>query len=81
MYIMEFIISIAALLFAISAFVLALIAFLRAGGVKKDLETWIVDVKLRMGKLIKDINAVNELEYNVDVDQQNRINNLSFSRQ
>lgn len=69
-----------ALVFSIGALVVAVFALMRVSGVKKDLETWVVDIKSRMSKLIKDINSVNELEYNVDVDQQNRINAMAGAK-
>lgn len=64
-------------LICIASFIIAVIALMRTIQLKKDLDQWILDIKSRMSRLIKDINSVNELEYNVDVEQQNRINALT----
>ena len=73
----EYILAGTGLLIGISALVVAIIALVRVSGIKKDLEAWIIEIKSRMSKLIKDINSINELEYNVDIDQQNRINSIA----
>lgn len=41
-----------------------------------EMETWVFDIKKRMSKLITDINAINELEYNLDVAQDVRLNKI-----
>lgn len=76
----ELVIAILSFLIGVAALAFALLSFFRVNALRKDLDGWIVDIKVRMGKLIKDINSVNELEYNVDVDQQNRINELSSKK-
>lgn len=76
LFIITLFISIAALGIAIWAFVIARKNEKQVTENNNTLMKWIDEIKLRMGKLIQEINSINELEYNVDIDQQNTINKL-----
>lgn len=63
-------------LVSVTAFIVAIITFFRVKDVRSDLDEFTSNVKTRMAKLIQDINNINEIDYNVDVEQNNRINKL-----
>ena len=76
LFIITLFISIVALGIAIWAFIIARKNEKQVAENSNTLSKWIDEIKIRMGKLIQEINSINELEYNVDVDQQNHINKL-----
>jgi cytosine/uracil/thiamine/allantoin permease len=74
---MTWIVAIAALIVGLVALGIAIWAVVRAGKAIKHTDDAFSSMRERVGRLVADINAVNELEYNVDVSQQNKINAIS----
>lgn len=44
---------------------------------ERSYERTVTEIKSKIGQIIRDINNINRMEYEVDVDQQSRINQLS----
>jgi hypothetical protein len=72
----QFVVGILLFLISASALTLSIFAFIRSNKVKtdatktaSDLDKWILEVKSHMSNLIKDINVVNEQNYNFDVSK------------
>lgn len=69
-------VAVTALLVAIPALVVAVVAYMRANSASDKADVAYATLRERISKLVKDINSVNELEYNVDVQQQDKLNEL-----
>jgi hypothetical protein len=72
----QIIVGVILLILTIVSITLSIISILKAKTTQNNLDKWIQEVKTRMSSLIKDINTVNELEYNYDIQQQENINSL-----
>lgn len=73
---LQFVIGIVLFLISASALTLSIFALIRSNKAHSettktasDLDKWISEVKSHMANLIKDINVVNEQNYNFDVSK------------
>lgn len=73
---MPLLMSIGALVIALTALAIAIAAIVRVGATSSKIDTVYATMRDRISKLVRDINNVNELEYNVDVEQQKRLDIL-----
>lgn len=66
---------------AISITVLVSIAliyiYVKVFNFEKSYERTVTEIKSKIGQIIRDINNINRMEYEVDVNQQSKINQLS----
>lgn len=73
--------SASALVTAVTALGIAIWAIVVARKCMQKTDDTYAAIKDRITKLVRDINNVNELEYNVDVNQQKKINALTGTTQ
>lgn len=76
MYNLIMILAIVAIVLGAAGLAIAIWALIRAQQAFRKAEDVFGTMRERISKLVRDINNVNELEYNVDVEQQNKINAL-----
>jgi hypothetical protein len=56
------------------ALLFSVLSLYRTSVLKTEQTKWITEIKIRMTKLISDINRVNEIEYNTDMQLSNALN-------
>jgi len=51
--------------------------YVRVFSNERNLQTTVAEIKSKIGSIIRDINNINRIEYDVDMEQQAKINNIS----
>lgn len=74
------IIATIALVLSLAIAALGIYITIKVFAMERTLNEAVAQIKSKIGSLIKDINMVNRIEYDVDVDQDNRINNLAINK-
>jgi hypothetical protein len=73
----DLIISVFAIVLGIVNLILTIIMFVHIKNTDNKIKDSFNEIKSKIGSIIRDINLINKIEYDVDMEQQLNINNLS----
>jgi hypothetical protein len=51
--------------------------YVRVINIEESTNKSVLEIKSKIGSIIRDINNINRIEYEVDMEQEHRLNNLS----
>lgn len=71
------VLSILAISTAVMLSVAIIYLYTKVFAMERDTNQKISEIKSKIGAIIRDINLINKLEYEVDMEQQSSINNMT----
>jgi len=74
---MELVLATVAIIVAISTMASTIYLYIRVFTLESRFKTAVDEIKSKIGSIIRDINIINRIEYDVDVQQQEQINHMS----
>ena len=76
----ELVLSIINSILIVILIALLIYIYVRVIGFEKNTNNSISEIKSKIGSMIRDINNINRMEYNIDMEQESRLNNLVYSK-
>jgi predicted PurR-regulated permease PerM len=73
----ELVLSVLSITVGAVSLVLVILLYTQIKNIENKMSATFNEIKSKIGSIIRDINLINKIEYDVDMEQQANINNLS----